>query len=399
MADLVRERAHVVHLVGEVQHDVRQRVLGDRGAEGAAALALARLRVDAVVAVETAGDIADARGEVVERAFHEGGRVVVGDGARRAERRVLVGERELVEPEQLRLVPEPAVREMVMALHGREQDVDRRARDLVVEVARLARVLVPAHAVEHEAVGDERVVDVREDRRLGLECGEERLVGRQALLAHRPAHACEHFVDRAILAVERDAQRRGDLIEERVPGAGGGGIALGDHLLLGLAARVRREAPRARQVVAVAREEVVGEHALGVRLVDGDPLELEEPQRVHGLGHGDLDRGVEVALGLAVDVDREAQTRDTRRAARAGCRSRRARRVRSRARARRVRRRGRDSARGIRGSRRAARESTARAASSSAKSGARSQWMPALVVVGVWLIARHGSARPRRAAR
>ena len=56
-----------------------------------------------------------------------------------------------------------------MALDGREQHVDGRARELVVEVARLARVRVAAHAVEHEPVGDERVVDVREHRRLRLE--------------------------------------------------------------------------------------------------------------------------------------------------------------------------------------------------------------------------------------
>ena len=147
------------------------------------------------------------------------GRVVVGDGARGAERRVLVAERELVQPEQLRLVPEPAVREVVMALDGGEQHVDRLAGQLVVEVARLARVLVAAHAVEHEPVGDERVVDVGQHRRLGLERREQRLVGREARLAHRPAHARQHLVDRAILAVEGHAQRRGDLVEERVPRA------------------------------------------------------------------------------------------------------------------------------------------------------------------------------------
>ena len=219
VADLVRERAHVVHLIREVQHDVRQRVLGDGGAERAAALARARLGVDAVVAVEAVRDGTDARREVVERVGDERRGIVVGDGARRAERRVLVGQRELVQAEQLRLVPEPAVREVVMALDRGEQDVDRLARQLVVEVARLARVLVAAHAVEHEPVGDERVVDVREHRRLGLERREQRLVGREARLAHRPAHAREHLVDRAILAVERHAQRRGDLIEERVPRA------------------------------------------------------------------------------------------------------------------------------------------------------------------------------------
>ena len=90
-----------------------------------------------------------------------------------------------------------------MALDGGEQDVDGLARQLVVEVARLARVLVAAHAIEHEAVGDERVVDVRQHRRLRLERREERLVGREPRLALGAAHAREHLVDRAIRAVER----------------------------------------------------------------------------------------------------------------------------------------------------------------------------------------------------
>ena len=327
------------------------------------------------------------RGEKSSSAVgHERRGVVVGDGARRAERRVLIAQRELVEPEQLRLVPEPAVREMVVALDGGEQHVDGLARQLVVEVARLARVLVAAHAIEHEAVGDQRVVDVREHARLGLERREERLVGRQARLAHRPAHAREHLVDRAILAVERHAQRRGDLVEERVPGAAGGGIALGEHLLLGLAARVRREAARAREVVAVAREALVGEHALGVLVVDRDPLQLEEAQRVLGLDERHLDRGVEVALVLAVDVRRQAQARRRTPAARGGCRAPRAPRAPSRARPPRARRHGRDSARGTRAQSSSSAGIAARAASASANSGARSQCTPALVVV-VWLIA------------
>ena len=167
-----------------------------------------------------------------------------------------------------------------MALHRGEQDVDRLARQLVVEVASLARVLVAAHAVEHEPVGHERVVDVGQHRRLGLERREQRLVGREARLAHRPAHARQNLVDRAVLAVEGHAQSRGDLIEERVPRARRGGIPLGEHLLLGLAARVRGEAAGAREIVAVAHEALVGEHARGVLVVDGDPLELEEAQQI-----------------------------------------------------------------------------------------------------------------------
>ena len=307
VADLVRERAHVVHLIGEVQHHVGQRVLGDRGAERAPALARARLGVDALIAVETVRHGADARREVVERVGDERLGVLVGDGSRGAEGCVLVAQRELVQPEQLGLVPEPAVREVVMALDGREQDVDRLARQLVVEVARRARMRVAPHPVEHEPVGHERVVDVGQHGRLRLERGEERLVGRQARLAHGPAHAREHLIDRALLALERDAQRRGHLIEERVPGAGGGGVALGEHLLLGLAARVRRKAARAGEVVAVAREALVGEQALGMGLVDRDPLQLEEAQRVQRLDQRHLDLGVEVALLLAADVHGQAQ--------------------------------------------------------------------------------------------
>ncbi|HMG97372.1 MAG TPA: hypothetical protein VK546_00545, partial [Gaiellales bacterium] len=168
------------------------------------------------------------------------------------------------------------MREVVMALDGREQHVDGRARQLVVEVARLARPLVAAHAIEHEAVRHQRVVDVREHRRFGLERAEDGLVGREAHLALGRPHARQDLVDGAIGPVEGHAQRRRDLVEERVPRARGCGIALAQHLLLGLAARVRGEAPRTRQVVPVAREPLVGEHPRRVLVVDGDPLELEE---------------------------------------------------------------------------------------------------------------------------
>ena len=59
--------------------------------------------------------------------------------------------------------------------------------------------------------------------------------------------------------------------------------------------------------MAVLRHERVGEHPLGVLLVGSDPLELEEAQEVLDLDERHLDGGVEIALGLAVDVRRQAQ--------------------------------------------------------------------------------------------
>ena len=281
-----------------------------------------------------------------------------------------------------------------MALDGCEQDVHCLARQLVVEVARLARSLVSAHAIEHEPVRDQRVVDVGEHRGLGLERREQRLVGREPHLALGVAHARQDLVDRAIGAVEGHAQRRRDLVEERVPGSRGCGIALAEHLLLGLAAGVRREAPRAREIVAVGREALVAEHARRMLVVDRDPLELEEAQQVLELHERHLDGGVEVALVLAVDVRRQAEAGVGGRAARRGCRATRARRAPSRARAPPVRRRARGSARGTSRALSSSAGIAARAASESANSGERSQWTPALVVVVVWLIARHRSVAP-----
>ena len=56
-----------------------------------------------------------------------------------------------------------------------------------------------------------------------------------------------------------------------------------------------------------ARARSSREHALGVLVVDRDPLELEEAQRVLRLDERHLDRRVEVALVLAVDVRGQAQ--------------------------------------------------------------------------------------------
>jgi len=101
----------------------------------------------------------------------------------------------------------------------------------------------------------------------------------------------------------------GAMMQSLMLAGNSGGIALAEHLLLGLAARVRGEAPRTRQVVPVAREQLIAQHPRRVVVVDRDPLELEEAQQVLELHERHVDGGVEVALILAVDVRRQPQAR------------------------------------------------------------------------------------------
>ncbi len=140
-----------------------------------------------------------------------------------------------------------------------------------------------------------------------LERLEDRLVGGDPGLAVVVAHERERLVERPLAALERDLQRREHLVEERVPGADRGRLALGQHVLLGLGAGVRPEAPHALEVVAVLLDELAGGELGCPVVVDLEPLELEEAERVLGLDHPLLDGGVQVALGLAGDVDRQRQ--------------------------------------------------------------------------------------------
>ena len=73
-------------------------------------------------------------------------------------------------------------------------------------------------------------------------------------------------------------ERRGDLAEQRVPGADRRGAALGEHALLGLRERVRREAAQGDQVVAVAATSGRVVERPGGLLRQREPLQVEEPE-------------------------------------------------------------------------------------------------------------------------
>ena len=152
--------------------------------------------------------------------------------------------------------------------------------------------------------------------RLGVrfERREGGLVGTDARLASLVLHQRERLIERARAPFELDLELGGDLVEERVPRVRGRRVALGEHLLFGLCARVRREPARAREVVRVRREQLVGNQRLGAGLVELDPLEIEEAQIVDEPGEGELDLGVEIALTLAADLDREPERRVVREA-------------------------------------------------------------------------------------
>src|SRR5262249_1065148 len=91
-------------------------------------------------------------------------------------------------------------------------------------------------------------------------------------------------VERRLLVVDRDTQRRDELAEQAPPRALARDRLLCEDLLLGLREQVRAVATSAAQVGAAELEPVRAQQLLRAAVVERRPLELEEQQ----LG---LDRG------------------------------------------------------------------------------------------------------------
>ncbi len=111
----------------------------------------------------------------------------------------------------------------------------------------------------------------------------------------------------AFTGVEGRLQRRDDLREEIVPGARGRRSTLGEHALLILGEGVGREPSLGAQIVAICDHFRGVGKALGRLLVQRQPLEFEESQRVGRFDVAALDLGVQVTGVRIRDVHRLAQ--------------------------------------------------------------------------------------------
>ena len=311
VAELVRDGHEVAQRVGVVQQDVGLGVLGHGGAERTAALAGPRLGVDAALVEERPRHAADLGREPTEGLVHHPARLLVRHGAAATQRRILVGQRQAIEPEQPGLVAEPLLGDAVAALDRRHHGLDRRGVEPVVQVPCGQRVGIATQAVEHEPVGDEAVVRVRQDRCPRLQGVVQRLQGAQPKLALRVVHVGQQLVDRVVAlpaaVVERHAHVGDGLLEEVLPRRRGRRAALGQHALLGLRQPVRLVAAHGAQVVAIAGHLRRVGQALGHVVVERDPVQLEEAQRVGRAHHPLLDHRLEVAGLVVVHVDRAAQ--------------------------------------------------------------------------------------------
>ena len=323
VAELVGHRHHVAQPVGVVQHDERVRVLGDRRAERAAALALARLGVDALVREERLRHLLDVAREARERAPDDLARLLVRERAALAERRVLVGQVELrssPSSSALRRYQRCAMswRDSIAAIIASTASVSS-------SFARFRCAIGPvvgAQPVVHEAVGDERVVAMREHRRERLERPVQRVQRAQPQGPVGGVHVREQLVDRvvarAVAGVERDLDVRHRLLEQVLPRHRARPASApprpAPRAPDSLCGRYRRRLRRWWRSRGHLRG--VGER-LGDVVVERDPLQLEEPQRVRDLHVLLLDHGLEVARLVVVDVDGAAQA-DVRAGARDG---------------------------------------------------------------------------------
>ena len=220
-------------------------------------------------------------------------------------------------PSSFALVVVPAAGEVVAALDRLDQRLDRLVGGLVREVPRGEPVRVAPQAVLDRLVLEQRVEDVGAGAQAGLERGGDGLGGLSPLVAVRVEEPRERDVerDRLVLALEVDAERRGQLVEQAGPGAAAGDRELGRDLLLGLREEVVAVAPLHPQVVAGELHALGGQQLLGAVVGDLDPLELEEQE----LG---LDRGAALgdhlhqrAVGRVLGVGGEAQVGEVRGAA------------------------------------------------------------------------------------
>ncbi len=174
--ELVGHHEHVVRARGVVEHHVRVRRGHRVRAERAAALARARRAVDVAAGEELGGHLAQLGREGAVAVEHDLLGLAVGDAV------VAVGHRrhavvggEPVEPEEARLQPVPAAREVVAPLHRLDQRLHRLVARLVGEVARGEPVRIAAQAVLGGLVLEQGV----EDEGARAQAGAERLGDRR----------------------------------------------------------------------------------------------------------------------------------------------------------------------------------------------------------------------------
>ena len=299
VAELMRQRGHVAAPVGPVEHHIGMDRGDRRGAEGAAALARPRRDVDPAIE-EPPGDLAHPRGDGIERLEHDLAALAPADlllvGADDGHP-VVVGEP--LDPEQLRLRPVPAARQLAPRPHGFDQRLDRFVGCLVREVAGREPVRVIAQPVHRRLLLKQRVEGVGAGAQAGFERGRDRLGNLAPPLPLGVEEPGEGDVERhrVVVARELDPDRRGELVEEPAPGAAAGQRELRGDSLLGRAQQVGAVAPLHPQVMAAEVHAVGGEQLIGAGVVDRDPLEVEEDE-------SRLDRGGALRSVLEQRADR-----------------------------------------------------------------------------------------------
>ena len=92
-----------------------------------------------------------------------------------------------------------------------------------------------------------------------------------------------------VARVERHLDGGRGLAEERLPGGHRGRVAFAERALLGLGEHVIAVAALGGQVVAVGRDLGSGDQLARPLVVQRQPLELEEAQRVSRLHDGSVD--------------------------------------------------------------------------------------------------------------
>ena len=205
-----------------------------------------------------------------------------------------------VEPQQAGLYPKPAVCEPVVALDGAHHGFDGGARYLIAQVRGVHGIVVVAKAVHCQAITHQGVVAVCEGGRIGPQGGVQRLKRTHAKVPIGVAYACQQAVDGvglcAVARIEIGLERGGDATEKALPRAGGSGAALTQHALLGLAQHVPLEPALGQQVVAVASDFRGVRQLIGQGIVELEPFQFEEPQRIGGLHHRAVHQRVEILV-------------------------------------------------------------------------------------------------------
>jgi hypothetical protein len=135
-----------------------------------------------------------------------------------------------------------------------------------------------AQPVVDGLVGQQRVVDVGARAQPGLQRRGHRLGRGPPDLAIGREQPAQSGVERKLLAVDVDLERRHELLEQAPPGGLAGQRLLGEDLLLGLGEQVGAVAPGRAQVVAREVEPLGRQQLLRAGVVECRPLELEEQE-------------------------------------------------------------------------------------------------------------------------